>query len=133
MRETLRTKPTSPHSFLPLLAVTLVPVSVISSMQAQVASMRVKQVASDQDLNTLKLVLKVQTDAGTSARNDGRSDGKSLSPETAPDEGALDSETTGTFEGCVASWDRGTHMTKNEWRDACKRVNNERSRKPTHD
>ena len=91
MRETLRTKPTSPHRFLPLLVVTLVPVSVISSMQAQAASMRVKQVASDQDLNTLKLVLKVQTGAGTSARNDGRSDGKSLSPETAPDEGALDS------------------------------------------
>jgi len=95
--------------------------------------MRVKQVASDQDLNTLKSVLKVQTDAGTSARNDGRSDGKSLSPETAPDEGALDLETTGTFEGCVASWDRGTHMTKNEWRNACKRVMDQRALTPKHD
>lgn len=100
---------------------------------AQAASLRVRSLVSAQQLNTLKLVLKVQVDAGTNAGEYRRSEGKSMAPESAPDEGALDSETTGTLEGCVASWDRGTHMTKKEWRDACERINNERSRKPKHD
>ena len=28
----------------------------------------------------------------------------------------------GTLEDCMAFWDRATHMTKNEWRAACKRT-----------
>jgi hypothetical protein len=93
--------------------------------------MRGSGFASDQELNALKLVLKVQADAGTNARNHPPGEGKSVAPET--EERAVDSDATGTLEGCIASWDQGTHMTKNEWRDACERVNNERSRKTKHD
>jgi hypothetical protein len=44
----------------------------------------------------------------------------------------------GTLEDCMAFWDRATHMTKNEWRAACKRtlhrlddVTREFARQPT--
>ena len=118
---------------LQLAVPTMVTLGVASSIHAQAVSMRGSGFASDQELNALKLVLKVQADAGTNARNHPPGEGKSVAPETAPEERAIDSDTTGTLEGCIASWDQGTHMTKNEWRDACKRVNNERSRKTKHD
>jgi hypothetical protein len=34
---------------------------------------------------------------------------------------------TEPLESCVARWDRGTHMTKDEWRETCRRVSDERS------
>ena len=30
------------------------------------------------------------------------------------------------IESCIARWDAGTHMTKAQWRQVCKRVNEER-------
>jgi len=100
-----------------------------ASIHAQAVSRRGSGFASGQELNALKLVLKVQADAGTNAPNHPPGEGKSVSPETAPEERTIDSDATGTLQGCIASWDQGTHMTKNEWRD----VNNERSRKTKHD
>lgn len=117
--------------FLELFVLTMVTVGVASSIHAQAVSMRGSGFASGQELNTLKLVLKVQAHAGTGARNYRPSEGKSAAPETAPEEGGT--ETTGTLEGCIASWDRGTHMTKDEWRNACKRVMDQRALKPKHD
>ena len=118
--------------FLQLLVPTMVTVGVASSIHAPAVS-RVTGFASGQELNTLKLVVKVQADAGTGARNYQPSEGKSAAPETAPEEGAIDSETTGTLAGCIASWDRRTHMTKDEWRNTCKRVMDQRVLKPKHD
>jgi len=34
---------------------------------------------------------------------------------------------TEPLESCVARWDPGTHMTKDAWRETCKRVSDERS------
>jgi hypothetical protein len=34
---------------------------------------------------------------------------------------------TEPLESCVARWDAGTHMTKDAWRETCKRVADERS------
>jgi hypothetical protein len=110
---------------LQLLAPTMVTVGVASNIHAQGVSLPGNGFASGQEL---KLVFKVQADAGTNARNR-PGEGQSA----ASEEPGIVSDTTGTLEGCVASWDRGTHMTKNEWRTACKRVNNERSRETKHD
>jgi hypothetical protein len=33
---------------------------------------------------------------------------------------------TEPVESCVARWDPGTHMTKSEWEDTCKRISEER-------
>ena len=30
------------------------------------------------------------------------------------------------IESCIARWDAGTHMSKAQWRQVCKRVNEER-------
>ena len=34
---------------------------------------------------------------------------------------------TEPLESCVARWDPGTHMTKEAWRQTCKRVSDERA------
>jgi hypothetical protein len=34
---------------------------------------------------------------------------------------------TEPLESCVARWDPGTHMTKDAWRQTCKRVSDERA------
>jgi hypothetical protein len=34
---------------------------------------------------------------------------------------------TESLESCVARWDAGTHMTKDAWRETCRRVADERS------
>ena len=34
---------------------------------------------------------------------------------------------TEPLESCVARWDPGTHMTKDAWRETCRRVSDERS------
>ena len=44
----------------------------------------------------------------------------------APDEKA-EYLATEPLESCVARWDAGTHMTKDAWRETCKRVSDERS------
>jgi hypothetical protein len=31
-------------------------------------------------------------------------------------------ESVGTYEDCVKNWDRGLHMTKQEWRVVCRRT-----------
>ncbi len=33
---------------------------------------------------------------------------------------------TETLEACMGRWDKGTNMTKAEWRESCKRVSKER-------
>jgi hypothetical protein len=34
---------------------------------------------------------------------------------------------TEPLKSCVARWDAGTHMTKDAWRETCRRVSDERS------
>jgi hypothetical protein len=34
---------------------------------------------------------------------------------------------TEPLESCAARWDPGTHMTKDAWRETCRRVSDERS------
>jgi len=33
---------------------------------------------------------------------------------------------TESLESCVSRWDAGTNMTKEEWRESCKRISEER-------
>jgi hypothetical protein len=33
---------------------------------------------------------------------------------------------TETIEACMAKWDPGTHMTKEQWRETCQRIKDER-------
>ncbi len=33
---------------------------------------------------------------------------------------------TEPLESCVSRWDAGTHLTKEEWRETCKRISEER-------
>jgi hypothetical protein len=33
---------------------------------------------------------------------------------------------TEPLESCVSRWDAGTHLTKEEWRESCKRISDER-------
>jgi hypothetical protein len=37
-----------------------------------------------------------------------------------------DAVDTRTLEGCMATWDKGTHITKSRWREICKRNANDR-------
>lgn len=52
-------------------------------------------------------------------------------PASAEDAPAQDDKSgyiaTESLESCVARWDAGTHMTKDAWRETCKRVSDERS------
>ena len=52
-------------------------------------------------------------------------------PASAEDKQAPDEKSgylaTEPLESCVARWDPGTHMTKDAWRETCKRVSDERS------
>ena len=52
-------------------------------------------------------------------------------PASAEDARATDQESgylaTEPLELCVARWDAGTHMTKDAWRETCRRVSDERS------
>jgi hypothetical protein len=97
---------------------------IASSIPALAASIPREKFAYAWELHSPSLVFKVQVDAGTTPRNH-----QPLAPEQRP----TDSETTGTLEGCIDSWDRDTHMTKDEWRNACKRVMDQRATKPKHD
>ena len=51
-------------------------------------------------------------------------------PTSAEDNRATDQESgylaTESLESCVARWDPGTHMTKDTWRETCRRVSDER-------
>jgi hypothetical protein len=50
-------------------------------------------------------------------------------PASAEDTRAEDERYLATepLESCVARWDPGTHMTKEAWRETCRRVSDERS------
>ena len=51
-------------------------------------------------------------------------------PVSAEDKPAVDDDptylATEPLQSCVARWDPGTHMTKDAWRESCKRVSDER-------
>lgn len=34
---------------------------------------------------------------------------------------------TESVESCMRKWDPGTHMTKDEWRETCRRIHDERA------
>lgn len=51
-------------------------------------------------------------------------------PASAQDKPAADDQPmylgTESLESCMSRWDPGTNMTKEEWRESCKRVSEER-------
>jgi hypothetical protein len=51
-------------------------------------------------------------------------------PASAEDKPAADEKPmylgTEPLESCVSRWDPGTHLTKEEWRETCKRISDER-------
>jgi hypothetical protein len=38
----------------------------------------------------------------------------------------LQTHATETIEACMAKWDAGTHMSKEQWRETCQRIKDER-------
>lgn len=49
-----------------------------------------------------------------------------VSAEDKPTQDPPGSLATEPIESCLARWDKGTHMTKAQWRNTCERVNRER-------
>ncbi len=65
------------------------------------------------------------------ARNYQPGDAPSVAPAgTDPQRQTANSAGTKALDTCLALWDPDTHMTKDEWRDACRRVIKERARQP---
>ncbi len=58
------------------------------------------------------------------ARNAGRGQIGSVNPGTKPGSESYGSGTRSLVADCMALWDRGTHMTKLEWRRTCQRTKN---------
>jgi len=54
---------------------------------------------------------------------------KATSDATAPSSEEKDRQYLGNepLESCMNRWDPGTHMTKEAWRDSCKRITEERA------
>jgi hypothetical protein len=69
--------------------------------------------------------------AAKGTRNQQALPGTSPSAPTPHPRSADPASTSGDALGqCMAVWDADTHMTKDEWRDACRRVIKERVRQP---
>jgi hypothetical protein len=73
--------------------------------------------------------MQLATRKGT--RNYQPGDAPSVAPEGTDTQGqAANSPGTKALDTCLALWDPDTHMTKDEWREACRRVIKERARQP---
>jgi hypothetical protein len=63
-------------------------------------------------------------------RNYQTSDGAAMAPGTAGETSKTSNSGTRALDDCMAYWDAGTHMTKDEWRVSCERLISERAQKP---
>jgi hypothetical protein len=54
---------------------------------------------------------------------------KDATDAASPDSGEKDRQYLGNepLESCMNRWDPGTHMTKDAWRESCKRITEERA------
>jgi hypothetical protein len=73
--------------------------------------------------------IQLATRKGTRSYQPG--DAPSVAPAGTDAQGqAASSAGTKALDGCLALWDPDTHMTKDEWREACRRVMKERAHQP---
>ena len=63
-------------------------------------------------------------------RNYQASDGATMAPGTTGQTSKTSNSGTRALDDCMAYWDTGTHMTKDEWRVSCERLISERAQKP---
>ena len=64
-------------------------------------------------------------------RNYQASDAAAMAPGTTEQTTSKTSNSsTRALDDCMAYWDAGTHMTKDEWRVSCERLISERAQKP---
>jgi hypothetical protein len=64
-------------------------------------------------------------DAGTPSTTTPSTTTPSTTTSPTPDKPA-DAADTRTLEGCMATWDKGTHISKSRWREICMRNANDR-------
>ena len=119
------------YSFMRLLALISIAVAGNSYLPAEAESVRGAGEASNQKFDAPGLGSKTRVAARKGTRNYRPDGAPPLAPvNTGSQSQDATSNNTQTLEQCMATWDQDTHMTKNAWRETCRRLMKERATKP---